>query len=168
MQTGLLTWTTENQQRATTLSSTDVAQHSARVSRSRPQLLFLHQKQNYQGIAAAAQKALYLKQLLEDFGIQQKHPIAIGADNQSCIKLIQNQSCTRGANTLRQNFTSFRTRRKMGLFQFITFLLTKWQPISPRNLYPYRRWRDSELFWWEQTLRNQLKSEWGVRISIKQ
>ena len=46
MQTGLVTWTTENQQRAITSTSTDVARHSAGVSRSRPQLLFLHQKQN--------------------------------------------------------------------------------------------------------------------------
>ena len=60
----------------------------------------------YRGMAAAVQEALYLKQLLEDFGIQQKHPIAIGEDNQSCIKLCQTQSCTKGANTLRQNFTS--------------------------------------------------------------
>ena len=44
---------------------------------------------DYQGMAAAVQEALYLKQLLEDFGIQQKHPIAIGEDNQSCIKLCQ-------------------------------------------------------------------------------
>ena len=44
----------------------------------------------YQGIAAAVQEALYLKQLLEEFGIQKKHPLAIGEDNQSCIKLWQN------------------------------------------------------------------------------
>ena len=44
----------------------------------------------YQGMAAAVQEALYLKQLLEDFGIQQKHPIANGEDSQSCIKLCQN------------------------------------------------------------------------------
>ena len=44
----------------------------------------------YQGTAAAVQEALYLKHLLKDFGIQQKHPIAIGEDNQSCIKLCQN------------------------------------------------------------------------------
>ena len=43
-----------------------------------------------QGMAAAVQEALYLKQFLEDFGIQQKNPIAIGEDNQSCIKLCQN------------------------------------------------------------------------------
>ena len=44
----------------------------------------------YQGMAAAVQEALYLKHLLEDFGIQQKHPIAIGEENQSFIKLFQN------------------------------------------------------------------------------
>ena len=31
----------------------------------------------YQGMAAAVQEALYLKQLLEDFAIKQKRPIAI-------------------------------------------------------------------------------------------
>ena len=41
-------------------------------------------------MAAAVQEALYLKPLLEDFGIQQKHPIAIGEENQSCNKLCQN------------------------------------------------------------------------------
>ena len=35
----------------------------------------------YQGMAAAVQEALYLKQLLEDFGIQQKRPVVIGEDN---------------------------------------------------------------------------------------
>ena len=43
-----------------------------------------------QNMAAAVQETLYLKQLLEDFGIQQKYPIAIGEDNQSCIELCQN------------------------------------------------------------------------------
>ena len=38
-------------------------------------------------MAAVFQEALYLKQLLELFGIQQKHPIAIVEDNQSSIKL---------------------------------------------------------------------------------
>ena len=40
MHTGLVTWTTDNQRRATTSCSMDLAQHSAGVSRSRPQLLF--------------------------------------------------------------------------------------------------------------------------------
>ena len=44
----------------------------------------------YQAMAAAVQEALYLKQLLQVLGIQQKHPIAIGEDNQSFIKLCQN------------------------------------------------------------------------------
>ena len=41
-------------------------------------------------MAVAVQEALYLKQLLEDFGIQQKHPKAIAEDKQSWIKLSQN------------------------------------------------------------------------------
>ena len=44
----------------------------------------------YQGMAAVDEEALYLKQLLEDFGIQGKHPIAIGEDHRSCIKFCQN------------------------------------------------------------------------------
>ena len=44
----------------------------------------------YQGMAAAVQEVLYLKQLLEEFGSQQKRPIAIEKDNQSCIRLCQN------------------------------------------------------------------------------
>ena len=38
----------------------------------------------------AIQEALYLKQLLDDFGIQQKQPIATREDNQSCIRICQN------------------------------------------------------------------------------
>ena len=41
----------------------------------------------YQCMAAAVQEALYLKHLLEDGCIQQKHPIVIGEENQSCIEL---------------------------------------------------------------------------------
>ena len=113
----------------------------------------------YQGMAAAVQEALYLKQLLEDFGIQQKRPIAIGEDNQSCIRFCHTQSCTRGASTSRQSSTSFVTRRRMGLFQFITFLQTKWQRTSSQGSHPFPKWKHSEQFWWEQTLRNQLNHE---------
>ena len=107
---------------------------------------FSSSEAEYQGMAAAVQEKLYLKQLLEDFGIQQKHPITIGEDNQNVLNCAKTQSSTRGANKLRQNFTSFGTRRQMGLFQLITFLLTKWLPTSSRYLYPYRRWNHSELF----------------------
>ena len=100
----------------------------------------------YQGMAAAVQEALYLKQLLKDFGIQQKGPIAIGEDNQNCITLCKIQSCTRGASTSRQSFTPFGTRRKMGLFHFITFLQTKWQRTSSQSPYPFRKLKHSEQF----------------------
>ena len=71
MQTGLVIWTTESQRRVFNSSSTDVAKHSTGVSRSRP--WFFLSEADYQGMAAA----LRLKQLLGEFGIQQKHPIAI-------------------------------------------------------------------------------------------
>ena len=54
----------------------------------------------YQGMAAAVQEALYLKKCLEDCGIQQKHPIAIGEDNKSCIKLCQKTSHAQEEQTL--------------------------------------------------------------------
>ena len=96
----------------------------------------------YQGMAAAFQEALYLKQLLENFGIQQKRPIAIGEDNQSCIRLCQKtQSCRKGASTSKQSFTSSGTRRRMGLLQFITSLQTKWQRTSSQSPYPFRKWK---------------------------
>ena len=44
----------------------------------------------YQGTAAAIKRAICLKQILKDFGIQQKRLIALGKDNQSGIKLCQN------------------------------------------------------------------------------
>ena len=100
----------------------------------------------YQGMAAAVQEALYLKQLLEDFGIQQKRPITIGEDNQSCIRLCQNPVMHKVAGTSKQSFTSSGTRRRIGLFQFIASLQTKWQQTSSQSPYPFRKWKDSEQF----------------------
>ena len=99
----------------------------------------------YQGMAAAVQEAFDLKQLLEDFGVQQKHPIAIGEDNQSCIKLCQNTDLHKRSKNI-ETKVHFNRDKIDGLFQFVTSLLTKWQPISSRNLYPYRRWKHSEMF----------------------
>ena len=100
----------------------------------------------YQGMAAAVQEALHLKQLLEDFGIQQKRPIAIGEDNQSCIRLCQNPVKHKRSKHIKQSFTSFGTRRRMELFQLITFLQTKWQRTSSQSPYPFRKWKHSEQF----------------------
>ena len=44
----------------------------------------------YQAMAAAVQEAIYLRPLLEDFGLAMKKPIDIGEDNQSCIKMCHN------------------------------------------------------------------------------
>ena len=46
MQTGLLMSLTESQRQAINSSATEVAQHSAGMAKSKPQLRFLHQKQN--------------------------------------------------------------------------------------------------------------------------
>ena len=58
----------------------------------------------YQGMPTSVQEALYLKKLLEDFGIQPKHPIAIGEDNQSCIELFQNPVMHKRSNHIETIF----------------------------------------------------------------
>ena len=68
----------------------------------------------YQGMAAAVQEALYLKQLLEYFGIQQKHPIAIGEDNQSCIKLCQNPVKDKRSKHIETKFHFIRDKTEDG------------------------------------------------------
>ena len=107
---------------------------------------FSSSEAEYQGMAAAVQEALYLKQLLEDFGIQQKRPIAIGEDNQSCIRLCQNPVMHKRSKHIETSFTSSGTKQRMGLFQFITFLQTKWQRTSSQSPYPFRKWKHSEQF----------------------
>ena len=79
----------------------------------------------YQGVAAAVQEALYLKQLLQDIGIKQKHSIAIGEDSHSCVKFCQIPVMHKWSEHIVTKIRSIRVRLNMGLFQFITFLLTK-------------------------------------------
>ena len=68
----------------------------------------------YQGMAAAVLQALYLKQLLEDFGIQQKRPIAIGEDNQSCKRLCQNPDMHKRSKHTETKFHFFRDKTEDG------------------------------------------------------
>ena len=100
----------------------------------------------YQGMAAGVQEALYLKKFLEDFGIQQRRPIAIEEDNQSCIRLCQNPVKQKRRKHIETKFHFIRAGRRMGLFQFITFLQTKWQQTSSQSPYPFRKWKHSEQF----------------------
>ena len=65
-------------------------------------------------MSAAVKEALYLKQLLEDFGIQQKHPIAIGEDNQSCIKLCQNPVMHKRSKHIETKFHFIRDKTEDG------------------------------------------------------
>ena len=65
-------------------------------------------------MAAAVQEALYLKKLLEDFGIQQKRPIAIGEDNQSCIRLCQNPVMHKRTKHIETKFHFIRDKTEDG------------------------------------------------------
>ena len=65
-------------------------------------------------MAAAVQEAFYLKQLLEDFGIQQKRPIAIGEDNQSCIRLCQNPVMHKRSKHIETKFHFIRDKTEDG------------------------------------------------------
>ena len=65
-------------------------------------------------MAAAVQEALNLKQLLEDFGIQQKYSIAIGEDNQSCIKLCQNPVMHKRSKHIETKFHFIRDKTEDG------------------------------------------------------
>ena len=69
----------------------------------------------YQGMAAAVQEALYLKQLLEVFDIQQKRPIAIGEDNQSCIRLCQNPVMHKRSKHIETKFHFIRDKTEDGI-----------------------------------------------------
>ena len=68
----------------------------------------------YQGMAAAVQEALQLKQLPEDFGIQQKRPIANGEDNQSCIRLCQNPVMHKRSKHIETRFHFIRDKTEDG------------------------------------------------------
>ena len=89
------------------------------------------------GLGSSSLKALYLKQLLDDLGIQQERPIAIGEDNQSCIRLCQNAVMHKRSKHIETKFHFIWDKTEhFGLFQFITFLQTKWQRTSSQS--PYR------------------------------
>ena len=68
----------------------------------------------YQGMAAAVQHSLYLKQILENFGIQQKRPIAIGEDSQSCIRLCQNPVMHKRSKHIETKFHFIRDKTEDG------------------------------------------------------
>ena len=92
----------------------------------------------YQGMAAAVQAALYREQLLEDFGIQQKHPIAIGEDNQSCIKLCQNPVMDKRSKDIGTKFHVIRDKTEDGTTsihyvptdKMAADIFTKFLPVS--------------------------------------
>ena len=64
---------------------------------------------------------IYLKQLLEDFGIQQKRPIAIGDDNQNCIRLCQNPIMHKRSKHIETKFHFIRDKTEDGTISFHYF-----------------------------------------------
>ena len=162
MQTSLVTWTTKKindgllLQAQRTWRSTQLGCQEAGHSCS----FFIRSRRS--GYGSSSSRSI-VSETSEDFDIQQKHPIAIGEDNQSCIELCQHPVIHKRRKHIETKIQFIRDKTEDGTISihYITFLLTKWQPTSSQNLYPYQRWKQLELFWWEQLLRNQLKSEWG-------
>ena len=77
----------------------------------------------HQGMAAAVQEGLYPKQILEDFGIQQKHRLAIGEDNQNCMKLCQNPVIHKRSKHLETKIPFIRYKTEDGTIS-IQYVLT--------------------------------------------
>ena len=84
------------------------------VVRKQATVAFSSSEAEYQGMAAAVQEALYLKKLLEDFDIQQKRPIAIGEENQSCIRLCQNPVMHKRSKHIETKFHFIRDKTEDG------------------------------------------------------
>ena len=57
-----------------------------------------------------------MKQILEDFGIHQKRPIAIGEDNQSFIRLCQNPVMHKRSRHIKTKFHFIRDKTEDGTF----------------------------------------------------
>ena len=70
----------------------------------------------YRGMAAAVQEAVFLKQFLEVFSMQQKHPIAMGKDNQSSIRLCQNPVKQKMSKHIETRFHFIQNQTEYGTF----------------------------------------------------
>ena len=92
---------------------------------------------NYQGMAAAVQEALYLRQLLEDFGIQQKHPLAIGEDSQSCINFCQNPVMHERSKHIETKFHFIRDKTEDGTISIHYVPTENMAADIFTNFYPY-------------------------------
>ena len=115
----------------------------------------------YQGMAAAVQEALYVKQLLEDFGIQAKHSIAIGEDNQSCIKLCQNRVMHKRSKQIEIKFHFITDIREDGTVSLHYVPTEKMAAkIFPKSL-PVTKVDPFRTVWMGTDSRNQLQSERG-------
>ena len=94
-------------------------------------------------MAAAVQEALYSKQLLQDFGKQQKRPTAIGEDNQSCIKWFQNPVMHKRSKHIETKFYIIRDKTEDETISIHYVPTDKWQKTSSQTPYPFRKWKHS-------------------------
>ena len=121
----------------------------------------------YQGMAAAVQEALYLKQLLEDFGIQQKRPIAIGEDNQSCIRLCQNPVMHKRSKHIETKFHFIRDQTEDGTISIHYVPTDKWQRTSSQSPYRFESGNIQSSFDGSRLYAINSSLSGGVRILIK-
>ena len=112
------------------LSSTDVVQHSVGVSKSKPQLLFRHQKQNVR-----AWQLQFGRHCIWNnsgrFGPKEESN-SNWEDKQSFIKMFQKPVLYKRSEPIEKNFTSFGTRLKMDIFHF---MLRSYWPNGSRDLW---------------------------------
>ena len=87
----------------------------------------------YQGKAAEVQGALYFKQLLDEFGIQQKYPLAIGENKQSCIRLCQNAVVHKRSKHMGTIFYFIREKTEEGTNSIHAVPIENWLRISFRK-----------------------------------
>eukprot|EP00253_Pinus_taeda_P030403 PITA_30403 len=92
----------------------------------------------YRGAVEASKEALWLRQILSEFGFEQQHPTTLWCDNQSAIQLCKDQSSISTANTLNYTCTSsensFMTMfLKCNIVQQMIRLQTSSQRLSQRR-----------------------------------
>ena len=83
----------QNDRKSTTGFYFKYGKHSGAISwqvRKQQTVALSSCEAEYQGLAAAAQEVLFLRQLLDDLHYPQNQPTDLGEDNQSAIKLSTN------------------------------------------------------------------------------
>ena len=99
----------------------------------------------YIALAEARKEAIWLKELLGDYGKDQLGPITILEDNQGCLKIIENKKFSNRTKHISTKFHYARDLKKRGLLEFrycptefmVADMLTK--PLNHIKLSVYRK-----------------------------